>query len=64
MVPVEGDRALSRGQFRVGVHAMLEAVTWMHGRGDREIPLNMGMAVVWEDAGHLLGVLYIRLFFG
>ena len=64
MATMEGDRALGRGQFKVGLHAMFEDTTVTHDRSDREIPLDTGMAVVWEDAEHILGVLYIRPFFG
>ena len=64
MATMEGDRALGQGQFRVGIHAMLEAIVRTYSRGDREISLDTGMAVVWEDAGHLLRVLFICPFCG
>ena len=62
MATVEGDRALGRGQFRVGLHTMFEAIIGMHDRSDQEIPLDTGMASVREDARHLLGVLHICSF--
>ena len=60
MATMEGDRALGRGQFRVRVYVVLEAIIGMYSRGDREIPLDTGMVSVWEDAGHLPGVLFLR----
>ena len=59
MATMEGDRALDRGQFRARIHVVLKATVRTYSRGDREIPLDTGMAAVWEDAGQLPGVLFI-----
>ena len=60
MATIEGDKALGRGQFRARLYAVLEATVRTHSRGDRKIPLDTGMATVWEDAGHLPGLLFLR----
>ena len=59
MATMEKDRALGRGQFRVRVYVVLEAIIGTYSRGDREILFDTDMAAAWEDAGHFLGVLFI-----